>query len=243
MTSFDFKTWCSDHALKQKMIDELGKCDLGSQEALKLVHVDDIATLDLTLGLKKLLLHTLEQLNGVEKVPKASREETNRNDPCHYQDIGEPWRNRRTTEKERRSFIRWPTCHPRSHRTAIVCAPREGWQQPAGVPWHRGQDRRWDNLTFSYSRLCNYCNLQWVHWEWTRNWWVYRCKYYSTCSQRHATLENISSSMGVTANARIMHKLTNTGKLSGMAQISDYHSYNVKVAELLETHTLVSVVM
>ena len=72
MTSFDFKTWCSDHALKQKMIDELGKCDLGSQEALKLVHVDDIATLDLTLGLKKLLLHNLEQLNGVEKVPKAS---------------------------------------------------------------------------------------------------------------------------------------------------------------------------
>ena len=49
--------------------------------------------------------------------------------------------------------------------------------------------------------------------------------------------------MGVTANARIMHKLKNTGKLSGMAQIADYHSYNVKVAEQLETHTLVSVVM
>ena len=72
MTSFDFKTWCSDHALKQKTIDELGKCDLGSQEALKLVHTDDIATLDLTLGLKKLLLHTLEQLNGAEKGPTAS---------------------------------------------------------------------------------------------------------------------------------------------------------------------------
>ena len=37
--------------------------------------------------------------------------------------------------------------------------------------------------------------------------------------------------------------LTNTGKLSGTAQIADYHSYNVKVAELLETHTLLSVVM
>ena len=72
MTSFNFKTWCSDHGLKQKTIDELGKCDLGSQEALKLVHADDIATLDLTLGLKKLLLHTLAQLNGTEKVPKAS---------------------------------------------------------------------------------------------------------------------------------------------------------------------------
>ena len=56
-------------------------------------------------------------------------------------------------------------------------------------------------------------------------------------------LENISSSMGVTANVRIIHKLTNTGELSGMAQIADYHSYKLKVAELLESHTLVSVVM
>ena len=37
MTSFDFKTWCSNHGLKQKTIDELGKSDLDSQEALKSV--------------------------------------------------------------------------------------------------------------------------------------------------------------------------------------------------------------
>ena len=55
--------------------------------------------------------------------------ETNRNHTCHYQDIGEQWRFRRTTEKDHRSFIKWPTCHPRSHRTAIDCAPREGSQQ------------------------------------------------------------------------------------------------------------------
>lgn len=50
------------------MIDELGKSDLGSQEALKLVHTDDIATLDLTLRQKKLLLHALAELNGAEKL-------------------------------------------------------------------------------------------------------------------------------------------------------------------------------
>ena len=49
--------------------------------------------------------------------------------------------------------------------------------------------------------------------------------------------------MWVAANARIMHKLTNTGKLSGMAEIADYLSYAGKVAELLETHILVSVLM
>ena len=42
-------------------------------------------------------------------------------------------------------------------------------------------------------------------------------------------IENISLSMWVAAKARIMHKLTNTGKLSGMAQIEDYHSYTSTV--------------
>ena len=53
--------------------------------------------------------------------------------------------------------------------------------------------------------------------------------------------------MWAAVKARMMHKLANTGKLYGMAQIEDYHSYtgSVKVAELLESHTwsLVSVVM
>ena len=63
MTRFDFKTWCSDHGLKQKTIDKLGKSDLDSQEALKLVHADDIAALD--------LLHALAELSGAEKILKA----------------------------------------------------------------------------------------------------------------------------------------------------------------------------
>ena len=62
MTSFDFKTWCSDHGLKQKTIVKQWKSDLDSQEASKLVHADDIATLDLTLGQKKLLLHALAEV-------------------------------------------------------------------------------------------------------------------------------------------------------------------------------------
>ena len=40
-----------------------------------------------------------------------------------------------------------------------------------------------------------------------------------------------------------MHKLSNIGKLSGQSQIADYLSYTVKVAELLESHTLASVVV
>ena len=47
-------------------------------------------------------------------------------------------------KKTGRSFIRWPACHTRSHQTAIVRAPREAWQQPAGVSWCKGQEGRWD---------------------------------------------------------------------------------------------------
>ena len=148
MTSFDFKTWYSDHGLKQKTIEKLWKSDLDSQEALKLVHVDDITTLDLTLGQKKLLLHTLTELNSAEKSLSS-----NWNNARHDQEIGERWLFWRATEKERKSFIKWPACQARSHQTAIVRAPREGWQQPAGVPWSTGQEGRWEK-TFSYSRLC-----------------------------------------------------------------------------------------
>jgi len=56
-------------------------------------------------------------------------------------------------------------------------------------------------------------------------------------------LENVSLTMWVAANARIMHELSQTGKLASMGQIADYLSYTVKVAELLESHILNSVIL
>ena len=152
MTSFDFKTWYSDHGLKQKTIDKLWKIDLDSQEASKLVHADDIATLDLTLGQKKLLLHALTELNSAEKSLRLAR----RNQLKQRLSRPRNWRAMAVLKsywKERKSFIKWPACQARSHQTAIVRAPREDWQQPAGVPWSTGQEGRWEK-TFSYSRLC-----------------------------------------------------------------------------------------
>ena len=49
--------------------------------------------------------------------------------------------------------------------------------------------------------------------------------------------------MWVAANSRIMHKLVTIGKLSGTSSVADYLSYTVKFAELLEQHTLSSVVL
>ena len=49
--------------------------------------------------------------------------------------------------------------------------------------------------------------------------------------------------MWVAANARIMNELITTGKLSGTSSIADYLSYTVKFSELLESHTLTSVML
>ena len=56
-------------------------------------------------------------------------------------------------------------------------------------------------------------------------------------------LERITLSMWVAANLRIMHELLKKGKLSATtSDIADYLAYTVKFAELLESHTLASVV-
>ena len=56
-------------------------------------------------------------------------------------------------------------------------------------------------------------------------------------------LENVTLPMWIAANSRIMQELLTTGKLSGTSSISDYLSYTVKFAELLESHTFLSVVV
>lgn len=57
-------------------------------------------------------------------------------------------------------------------------------------------------------------------------------------------LEQITLSMWVAANLRIIHELLKAGKLSvTTSDILDYLAYTVKFAELCESHTLASVVV
>lgn len=56
MTGFDFKKWCSENGLKQSTMETLEKNDLDSKDAFKLVHADDVATLDLTLRQRELFM-------------------------------------------------------------------------------------------------------------------------------------------------------------------------------------------
>ncbi|KAL9973663.1 hypothetical protein ACROYT_G020145 [Oculina patagonica] len=190
MTSFDFKQWCQTSGLKEGTIEQLEKNDLDSQEALKLVNKDDVATLDLTLGQRKLLLQAVALLDSKGKSDESKKTKSSETGP-------QPAQGKKGGEEK-------PFLIPDFVSTGSYDGSIEDEQEIGGSTGARIVLR---------------------------------------APRSKPKLENISLSMWVAANARIMHQLTNTGKLSGTSQIADYLSYTVKVAELLESHTLASVVI
>jgi len=63
------------------MITDLEKNDLDSEDALKLVHTDDEATLDLTLGQRKLFMQALKLLHGTDPAHKPERKHSSESTP------------------------------------------------------------------------------------------------------------------------------------------------------------------
>ena len=210
MTSFDFKTWCSDHGLKQKTIDKLWKRDLHSQETLTLVHTDDIATLDLTLGQKKLLLHTLAELNSAEKIPKAGETKPIETTPV--------------TTKKLASDGGFGELLKKNGRVSLNNPPVTlgATKQPLSVPLERVdnnpqvfvgvQDKKAGEtkpfLILDFVSIGDYNGS--VEDEQEIGGATDAC-IILRLPRSKLKLENISLSMWVAANARIMHNLTNTG--------------------------------
>ena len=81
MSSFDFKRWCSDNGLKKRTIETLTNNDLDSHDALKLVHADDVGTLDLTLGQRRLFMQALNLLNGNDQDQKIKEKHQSESTP------------------------------------------------------------------------------------------------------------------------------------------------------------------
>ena len=79
---------------------------MDSQEALKLVYADDIATLDLTLGQKKLLLPALAEPNSAEKIPKTGETKPIETTPVTTKTLASDGGLEELLKKDRRSFIK-----------------------------------------------------------------------------------------------------------------------------------------
>ena len=81
MTGFDLKKWCSENGLKQNTVESLEKNDLDSEDALKLIQADDVATLDLILGQRKLFMQALKLLSDTDPDQKPEEKHSSKSTP------------------------------------------------------------------------------------------------------------------------------------------------------------------
>ena len=81
MMGFNFKKWYSENGLKQSTVEALEKNDLDSEDALKLVQVDDAATLDLTLGQRTLFMEALKLLSCTDPDKKLEQKHSSESTP------------------------------------------------------------------------------------------------------------------------------------------------------------------
>ena len=242
--SFDFNKWCSDNGLKESTIETLKKNDLDSQDALKLVHANDIGTLDLTLGQRKLFTQALKLLNGTDADHKTEGKHPSEGTPVTTKSLAndggleellkkiggismdDPLLTLGATDQPLTGPLERVDNNPQVFLGTQHQAQKKGETKPLLIPDFISTTT-YDGSVEDEQEIGGSADARIV----------------LRAPRSKPKLENISLSMWVAANARIMHKLSNTGKLSGQSQIADYLSYTVKVAELLESHTLASVVI
>ncbi|PFX23981.1 hypothetical protein AWC38_SpisGene11448 [Stylophora pistillata] len=222
--------------------------NLDSSDALKLVYAEDVGALDLTLGQRELFMRALNLLNG--------------NDQDHKTEVKHSSESTPLTTKSLANDSGLEDLHKKiggiSMDDRLWMSHRVDTEQPLSVPLervdnnpqvflgthHQAQSKKEGETkpllipdfisTATYDRSVE--DEQEIGGS-------AGARIVLRAPRSKPKLENISLSMWVAANARIMHKLSNPGELSGPSQIADYLSYTVKVAELLESHTLTSVVI
>ena len=244
MLSFDFKKWCSDNGLKESTIEILRNNDLDSQDALKLVRADDVGTLDLTLGQRRLFMQALNLLNGNDQEQKTEEKHPSESTPVTTKSVAndggledllkkmggismdDPLLKLGATEQPFPVPLERVDNNPQVFLGTQHQAQKEGEKKPLLIPDFIST-ANYDGSIEDEQDIGGSAGARIV----------------LRASRSKPKLENISLSMWVAANARIMHKLSKTGKLSGPSQIAGYLSYTVKVAELLESNTLASVVI
>lgn len=164
-----------------------------------------------------------------------------------YQVINQRCKLGRNTLKDQMSLTGWPVSHPRSLRAAISCATWVGSQQPQCVPRnptpstdHEGRRDK----TFSYSQFLSTWTYDGPIEDQQEIGGLTGACIVQRASRSKPKLENISLSMRVAANVRIMHQLSNTRKLSVHPRLQiTFQNYTVKLAGLLESQTLAFVLL
>ena len=250
MSTFDFKSWCETNQLKEATIEVLKKEDLDSEEALKLLTSNDFESLGLSVGQKRIFEAALRKLKQTGAKEKTSDESTPVTTKTLAKDGGleEILKKIEGAGTLEDSLLALGTTDfsgsgksPATlNSTTLSRLDNDphvflGRQQKAGTK--QGEKPL---LIPDFVNLGTYDNSE-EEQEIGNN--ASGAKIVLRAAKGKPKLEQITLSMWVAANSRIMHELHKKGKLSATtSDIADYLAYTVKFAELLESHTLASVV-
>ncbi|KAK3753557.1 hypothetical protein QZH41_001658 [Actinostola sp. cb2023] len=249
MASFDFKSWCDGNGLKKATVDELEKNDLDSVEALQLVAAEDIATLELTLGQRKLLLQAVQGLSKTKNEEKEdnkikSEDETT---PVTTKTLAKDGGLEEILKKIEGISLDDPLYTLGATEQPSLSAPLGRLDQNPqvflGSTAQQSSKKGGETKPLLIPDFVNNGAYDESFEEEQEIVGSLGARIVLRAPKAKPKLENVSLTMWVAANARIMHELSQTGKLASMGQIADYLSYTVKVAELLESHILNSVVL
>ncbi|KAL9962934.1 hypothetical protein ACROYT_G032089 [Oculina patagonica] len=233
---FDFQSWCETNGLKKETSELLTKQDLDTKEALALVTESDVASLEMTLGQRKLLV---KAITGLRKGSNATLLDP---DPVTTKSLAKDGGLDEILKKiEGIGAIDDPLLTLGATETPLPRLDNDP-QVFLGTSAKAAQGAKGGEKPLLITDFVSVNNLASNEEEQEIS-SSGGASIVIRAQKGKPKLENITLSMWIAANARIMHELLTTGKLSGTPSIADYLSYTVKFAELLESHTFLSALL
>ena len=256
MATFDFNAWCTTTQLKEATVEALKTEDIDSERALKLLTERDVEELGLSVGQKRVLEAALKKLKLEEQ---AKTEPVDVTDPVTTKSLAKDGGLEEILKKIEGagsledsllalgSTDLFPGKTPAAENSSTLNStlPRLDndphvflGRHQKGVGTKQGEKPL---LIPDFVNLGTYDSSE-EEQEIVNN--SSGAKIFFRATKAKPKLEQITLSMWVAANSRIMYQLLRKGKLSPTtSDIADYLAYTVKFAELLESHTLASALM
>lgn len=247
MTSFDFNAWSEKLALKEATVEALKKEDLDNEDSLKLLTAKDIEDLGLTVGQRRVLGAAVTRLQqGKQAPPEDMPPSTPVTTKTLAKDGGldEILKKIEGIGSLDDTLLALGSTEPLSSTNAQNTSSIPRLDNDLHVflgPQNNAATKQGEKplLIPDFVSLGTYDSSE----EEQEIGQTSGAKIVIRAAKGKPKLENISLSMWVAANSRIMHELMIRGKLSTTtSDIADYLAYTVKFAELLETHTLASAI-
>ena len=240
---FSFNEWIESNHLKSETAEELKKQDFDGEEALRLLDSSDLAALEITRGQRKLLEKAIHDLTGVSTKTTMKDHQQPITTSSLAKDTGlNSLLQQLETDGGLDAIINGSiedhgAAKQKTHEMGATARLDTDPQVFLGPNKPKGTTDP-PLLIPDYVQSYGYGQDDFEEHELTS---APQQRVVVRTARAKPKLEKITLAMWVGANSKIMHKLIQKGTLSSPSDIQDFLSYTVKVSELLESYTLISV--